>query len=94
LQKDDNGNPYKCVIHGVYHGGYNVVKDDLIFYEDRTNQNASPDEMKGGEYGLSILQAERLLGYIARSAVKPDKLKEPTGSKLEELKKNGQFNEN
>lgn len=91
LQKDKYDNAYKCVIHGKHHGGYNVVKDDLIYYEDRTDPN---NIQKKGEYGLSILQSEKLLGYIVRSAVKPEDLKEPTGKKLDELKKTGQFNEN
>ncbi|CAG8785981.1 241_t:CDS:2, partial [Cetraspora pellucida] len=90
LVRGGKNNVILCVIHGVAHGGYEVVKDDLIYYEDRSGSTP----VKKGKFGLSILQAEKLLGYIARSAVKPAELKEPTQRKMEELRKSGQVNEN
>ena len=63
------GEPYKCVSHGVHHGFYEAVKNDLVYWEDKTNPG---NPVKGGKPGLSILQAEELLGYMARSAVKVD----------------------
>lgn len=57
---------YKCVVHGVDHGKYNTELNNLIYYEDRSDKN---NVVKGGEKGLSILEAKKLLGYMARSAV-------------------------
>lgn len=61
---------YKCVTHGVFHGSYNTLRYDLIHY---INEHDDPEKPMG-EYGLSIMTVEKLLGHVARLEVDPSKL--------------------
>jgi hypothetical protein len=79
----------KCVTHGVNHGTYEVIKNDLIYYEDKTDP---ANVKKMGQKGLSILQGKEVLGFIARSATKISELKEPTPKALEKIKTEGNDN--
>jgi hypothetical protein len=88
----------KCVTHGFNHGTYEVLKNDLVYYDDRSKATYNEKDKvwenvgKVGKKGLSILQAEEILGYIARSSVSlkskktnDDLLKEPKKDTLDKM---------
>jgi hypothetical protein len=58
-----------------------VVKNDLTYYEDRSETTVK----KVGQKGLSILRAAEVLGYISRSTVETKDLKEPGRSSLDKM---------